>query len=83
MSEQTGREEVLATLVQANFYPHKDENDPNREFYNGKTCLWIFEMPREQALAPGIWRLTYERTLAEEHALGDPVYGAIRGKEAS
>lgn len=78
----SGREPVLATLVSANFYPHRDENDPNREFYNGNTCLWVFELPRTEALASGIWRLTFERTLAEEEALGNPIYGQIRGKDA-
>lgn len=75
------RKEVLATLVSANFYPHLDEHDPNREFYNGNTCLWTFEMPKDEYLHSGIWRLTFERTLADEATLGNPVYGKIRPKD--
>jgi hypothetical protein len=77
----TDSTEILATLVSANFYPESDENDPNREYYNGDTALWIFELPKTVSLGPGIWRLKYERTLAEEEKLGNPVYGLICSKK--
>lgn len=70
-------DELEAMLLEANFYPHLDESNPNRDFFSGETCTWTFELPKDQYLSPGIYKLTHQRTLAEEEALGNPVRGKL------
>ena len=68
--------EILAKSVSADFYPHMNMADENREMFKGDTITWTFELPKAQAVGAGIYRIEFVRSLAEEEALGNPVLGA-------
>lgn len=61
--------DALGISYSADFYPEMD--DPKN--FDGDTITWTFKLPKTQAVGPGVYRLLFVRTLADEEALGDPV----------
>lgn len=63
---------IIAISQSADFYPGLKDGEEIDD-YSGKTIEWTFSLPRNAKIGPGIYRIEFVRTLAEEKAMGSPV----------